>query len=45
MAEMFTRDFGVPDPVLLDDGSILVTFTPPNWTTSSTNAMCSLWFE
>ncbi len=26
MAEMFTWDFGVPDPVLLDDGSILVTF-------------------
>ena len=26
LAEMFTWDFGVPDPVLLDDGSILVTF-------------------
>ena len=26
MAEMFTWDFGVPDPILLDDGSILVTF-------------------
>jgi len=26
MAEMFTWDFGVPDPTLLDDGSVLVTF-------------------
>lgn len=26
MAEMFTWDFGIPHPVLLDDGSVLVTF-------------------
>jgi hypothetical protein len=26
MAEMFSWDFGVPDPTLLDDGSVLVTF-------------------
>lgn len=26
MTEMFTWDFGVPEPTLLDDGSVLVTF-------------------
>jgi hypothetical protein len=26
MAEMLNWDFGVPDPTLLDDGSVLVTF-------------------
>ena len=26
LMEMFTWDFGVPDPTLLDDGSVLITF-------------------
>jgi hypothetical protein len=26
LAEMFTWDFGVPEPTLMDDGTVLVTF-------------------
>ena len=31
MTEMFTWDFGTPYPVLLRDGTVLVTFYATQW--------------